>query len=432
MRRRTNVMIALGWICACAWIGVATGEERTSKEGTRIEGPPKIEHLAWSPCGFMFLDGPAVEAMTPERPGTGLSDDAGNVFWGTRCLDRKTGMITTLTDDYWQTDFGLDEGPASAFSTYEPYHVHDPVFCRFVSGRPLEEGDRGALWFGDFAAGQVRKLYRNPDKDNRWWFRRVAGGGQKKPPATKGSTIPALEADLRGPMTIQVMPDDRLIVYSQGSFYEYRDDNLVCLLGFDDYRANGPNNKTEQAPGITKLGVLAGDGTFYLGTYFGGGRLGVWRATADGTIAEIVRSRYNKLRDGHGLHSGFFCGPIFWAYVHNYRYIPDDILLLSAFDDNVMRRLRNSRVSTLCRDGEFRELGATRSSMKDALPWFRWHRGDTGPAPGPDNTCVAVLTGVSKIPAFLVTNIDYGRPVTGPQLPIPEDAPEPGKKKNKK
>ena len=46
--------------------------------------------------------------------------------------------------------------------------------------------------------------------------------------------------------------------------------------------------------------------------------------------------------------------------------------------------------------------------------------------------CLLLLPAGRNGPAFLVTNIDYGRPVTGPQLPIPEDAPEPDKKKNKK
>jgi hypothetical protein len=364
----------------------------------------------------MHLDGPRLEAMTPGRPGAGLSDEAGNVFFGLRVLNNETGVITTIGDDYWQTNFKLAEGPLSAFYSYEPYQVDGATFCRFVYGTPLEEGDekgeKGGIYFADFWDGEVKKVFRNPEKDNRWWFKLVAGGGKGAPPQRKGESIPALEADLHGVMMLQVMPDDRLIVFRAGAFYELRDDKLVCLLGGDDHKSGKP-----------LLGVMGGDGVFYLGYYYGGLKgvaADILRVLPDGTVEPYVHGRFGGHRDGDGMHTGYFCGPHFWAYMHNYKFLPKDTLFLCAHDDAYLRRARNGRVSTLCRGGEWREM-IREDAKKAGLHWFRWLRGNQCPAPGPNGTSVTPMVAISRYIMFRVSGIDYDKPVIGPQVEIPPE-----------
>ena len=109
--------------------------------------------------------------------------------------------------------------------------------------------------------------------------------------------------------------------------------------------------------------------------------------------------------------------------MHNYKFIPKDTLFLCAHDDAYLRRARNGRVSTLCKDGEWRELVRERAK-KEALHWFRWLRGNMCPAPGPNGTSVTPMVSISRYLTFRVKGIDYGKPVIGPQLPIPPQSPD--------
>jgi hypothetical protein len=174
------------------------------------------------------------------------------------------------------------------------------------------------------------------------------------------------------------------------------------------------------------LGVLGADGTFYLGTYFGSGYGGktpaVWRIKADGKIEPYAQGKYGSGRDGPGLETGYFCGPHFWASMHNYKYLAPDCLILTAHDDAWFRRLRDGRVATLCPDGEWRELA---NVGKDGLRWFRsW-------CPGPNGTATVVNDQVSKTLTWLVSGIDYARPTTGPLLGASGEAPSEPKKKGR-
>jgi hypothetical protein len=215
------------------------------------------------------------------------------------------------------------------------------------------------------------------------------------------------------------MPDGRLIVFGGGGFHESKDGNLVCLLGFDDYKDKGPRTGRGE-PEVPSQGVLSADGVFYLGTYFSGSGFSskapaVWRVGADGKIEPYVQNRGKG--DGPGLWTGYFCGPHLWPSMHNYKYIPADCIFLMAHDDAWARRVRNGRVATLCPDGEWRELDAYGKGLRR----FRWW------APGPNGTATAVDDTVSKFITFRVSGTDYGKAVVGPPFEPPQVEPDKGK-----
>jgi hypothetical protein len=157
------------------------------------------------------------------------------------------------------------------------------------------------------------------------------------------------------------------------------------------------------------LGVMGGDGTFYLCTYFGAGYGGkapaVWRVKGDGKIEPYLHSRSNIGRDGPGLETGYFCGPHIWMERNDPRLIPPDCLYISTHDDSWLRRARDGRVSTLCYDGEWRELPRCQT---DGVRWFRNF------SPGPGGT--AIVSAHNKVIKCLVSGIDYGKPVIGPLI----------------
>lgn len=411
-------------VCAAGWVllVVMLGNAGTPAAGGTAATGPTVEHFAWSPAGTLYLDGPALQALSPVRSGCGVSDDAGNVWLGTnslgpypgpRCILRGSGQVwLAFGDDYWNTDFGLEEGPGSAFCNQgQAEGFEQSSVTAFVFGSPLEGGDKGCFYFTD--GRTVKKVWKNPDKGGRWWFKVIVASKGKHSPRSKGQSLPALEAGF-SIKCLQVMPDGRLIVFGEGGFYEYRQGTLVCLLGFDDYKDKGPRS-AKGGPEMPTQGILGGDGVFYVGTYFSGsGYSGrgpaVWRISSDAKQVEPYVQNRGK-GDGAGMTTGYFCGPHIWSSMHNYRYIPPDCIFLMAHDDAWIRRVRNGRVSTLCADGEWREL----DDYKKGLRNFRWW------APGPGGTATAVADTVSKFLVFRVSGIDYGKPVSGPLLDLPTD-----------
>ena len=156
-----------------------------------------------------------------------------------------------------------------------------PSVSSFVCGSPLHGGDKGCLYFSD--SRQVKKVWKNQEKGGRWWFRTIISTDGKAIARTRRQTIPALQVGF-AIRSVQVMPDGRLIVFGDGGFYEYREGQLVCLLGFDDYKRNGPRTQRGE-PEIPTQGIMGADGVFYVGTYFSGSGYGgknpaIWRVSA--------------------------------------------------------------------------------------------------------------------------------------------------------
>jgi hypothetical protein len=449
VNRRTAVcgivrllFLAVSGSALAACVAAARAEEESGGFG--------VKHLAFSYTGHMYLDGPALQAACPYgRPGAGRSDDDGNVWFGLgggatvgiggRCLVKETGLIRSFFgNDYWPTGFPVDEGPSSAVpcmvfsSGYNPYKEME-----FVWGAPHQGGDKGFVILSD--GNVVRKVFRNPEKGNRWWFKRIIGGGSKPLPTSKGGTVPALGAKVRGTINeIQVMPGGRIIMYTDGSFYELKGEDLVCLLGWDDYKDGGlPSDRNKRVTPPSKA-VLGGDGTFYVGTYFGTGYGGktpaVWRIVGGNTAEPVAWAVENLHVDGPGMASGGHCGHHIWARHHNYAYLPEDFLIIMAHDDHTMRRLYKGRVSSLCADGKWREWHR-RNVKRGTIPYAGWFHTW---APGPNGTATgsSKAKGHSSMLTFIVTGVPYDAPTTGPLLdskprPWPPEGDADGKKEAK-
>jgi hypothetical protein len=404
-------------------------------------GALKPEHFAFSHASHFYLDGPKLEASCPRGPaGIGLIDDGGNVWFGEgggfisnngiaggRCAIAETGMIRPFFgDDYWCSVFPVDEGPGSA--AYVTDLSGGPMESWFVFGSPLEGGDKGYLLFSDGSV--VIKLWKNPEKGNRWWFKKIICGGNKALPAAKGGTIGAREA--KGVINnLQVMPDGRVIVFADGGFYEYKDGNLVCLLGYDDYAKLDVIPKKGGKTDIPGMGVLGGDGTFYMGTYFGTGYASktpsIYRIVPGGKLEPYALTVIGKHLDGAAMQSGGLCGYQIYAWMHNYRYLAADCVYPLCWDEQRIRRFRDGRISTLCEDGEWREL--------PKIPRYSW-RWAYSFAPGPNG--MATIYGSGDNPGhtievtFALRGIDWGKPTVGPKLEAPKlEAPK-GKDANVK
>jgi hypothetical protein len=178
-------------------------------------------------------------------------------------------------------------------------------------------------------------------------------------------------------------------------------------MGYNDYAANIPlSGKMTKAPRPASLGVMGGDGTFYIGHYFSANVARVDRILPDGQVEIYMEDHYNRCQDGPGTDMGMFCGPHIWTSMNNYHHIPADTLVLQSHDDSYMRRARNGRVASLCKDGQWREVN--RKDLSMILPGFRnWN-------PGPDGTAITMNDRICKGLTFRVTGIDYDKAVIGP------------------
>jgi hypothetical protein len=241
----------------------------------------------------------------------------------------------------------------------------------------------------------------------------VAGGGGKGLPAVRGQSVPAMEAGMRIFMA-QTIPNDRIVLFANGGFYEFKDGNLTCLLAASDYKDAAA--KYKGAPTEATLGLMGGDGTFYVGFYYGAGKL-IVRISADGGKAEpYVQDTTNSRKDGPAMKSGFFCGPHLVTNRSDCRFIAPDIVIPSTHDDSDCRRVKDGRVSTLCMDGEWREVvgkGSNRPGPQDPAWWFRAF------SAGPDGTVFTYGADMKNNASWSilnrVTGIDWGKPTVGPK-----------------
>jgi len=379
-------------------------------------GPPKKELFAFV-NQYEYLDGPRLEAMTGRAPKISW-DEKGNLYFfpsywygAIRCI-RTDGRIVPITgNDYWTLTLPLEEGPASTLGNptgIRGFSYGIGTGCLAVQGAPIEGEEAGCVYVSHVHDGVVR-VFRNKAKENRWWFERVAGGGKGGIPSKRGQSVAAKDVKLGQVGNLQVGRDGKLWIFVKGTFLQYENGKLTCLLGIEDYGAKGPKRKGQ--PEAPAQGYIDGDGFFYMGTYFSGSGYGgkapaIWRVSPDGAKVEPLAHSHGSTRDGDAMkEAAWHCGPHFNFGRNDGRYQPPGILFTSCHDEAALRRIMGGRVSTLCKDGEWREIKG--KGKKEAYVWFQtWQ-------PGPDGASYEVDSGGdwrNDCRLYRITNIDYAKP----------------------
>jgi len=391
-----------------AGVAISTGGGQGPEPLASPGDPPKLEHFAVC-ADREYLDGPRLEAMNQSHK-LAACDEKGNLFFvsaiangALRVARADNGMVETVTsDDRWGTDLGLAEGPASAM----------PDLAGFVGcgsgggwirpvGDPIAGEENGHIYIGAMGESPY-KLYRNAEKGNRWWFRRIGGTGKETPPATVGQSAPLDRINLAG---VRMTGQADLMVW-RGNLYRFEEEKnrLTCLLTIADYEKVAGRG----SPGRSGGGIdISEDGWFYV-MHFKGNAL--YRVSADRKKGEhVVQATKQPIgnQDGPGLKTRYHCGPYeFQLHKH--------FVFLKSIDSNSVRRFdgKNGRVSTLCTDGEFRERGPQQKRI-EAIRGKGWLLGQADgasyiyiPYPGEER---AGLCGIWRFGP-----IDPCRPTTGP------------------
>ncbi len=370
---RWSAMVVM--LTLLALIGL-TGQAVLSQEKSRFT----VEHFALAGASG-YLDGPRREAMSSIHR-QGVCDAQGNLYildwFGTslRCARVDGMMVTIVGDNLYGGDLDLDEGPASCLPALDSpgQSFGSTVRTVEVRGMPWEGGNKGAIYVlggrRSGNAGKMYKIWRNSDKGNRWWFRRVAGGGNKKPADQEGFSLAGREAafstDLR--FTADLGGAVPIHLYDRGSGNVFRYDDragtVTCVLAYASYK-----DKLQHPEAGIKLGppeevVIADDGTAYVSWYRGTKYYAcIYRVPPDRRKAELFV--YNprpadggSARDGLALKTYWFGGPQMNGYQ------PADLIFAGAVDDRWLRRVKDGRVSTLCPDGEWREFATRGDALK--------------------------------------------------------------------
>jgi hypothetical protein len=393
------------------------GPMKTSAPPAR-GGPLTKDYFAFVLPGG-YLNGPRREAMDHRGGFNPAEADAkGNiygvgVYGGTlvRCI-RADGQVETITgDDFTMADFKLDEGPASALGTPPEgftFGLAAPTLL-MVEGAPADGEGKGHLLLA--MKNQVFKIWKNAEKGNRWWFKRIIGGGKAKLPEARGQSVAALDAgfQLYG---VQWDKDHKLILFTEGWAYKYDGDKLTCILSYNDYKDKALKSPKSGRPVAPRQFFLAADGSVYLGYYFcsdeayRGQVPGIWRLSPDGSKAEPFAKNSGRSKgkyDGDALtEAAFYCGPHFGG---NSIFNPPEIFLTAAHDEATIRRIKDGRTSRLCWDGEWREVPS--EGGKQMIYIIGLTRG------GPDTMFGAGATGIGRsndYRMYLIKGIDFSKP----------------------
>ena len=369
---------------------------------------------------YEYLDGPRLEAMGGKSSNLAW-DDKGNMYFfssfgygAIRCC-RTDGRIVTISgNDYWNPTEYLPEGPASSLGAPtggRGYHYSYATGDIAVQGIPEDGEDKGCIYVSGGIKGFVR-VFRNKAKGNRWWFERIAGAGKAKAPTKRGQSVVAKDVALGRVHYLQFDLDEKLWLFAKGAFFHYKDGELTCILGPDDYLGKGGPGPEKPC----KEGYMGGDGSFYLGTYLTGEGYGatgtaVYRVTIspDEVIKVVPYARAQKrgvVLDGDAMtEASWHCGPHFAPGWNATRYQPANVLIVSANDEAALRRIVDGRTSTLCNDGEWRELVGKRT--KTAPLWFHGWR------IGPNSTGYQFYSGgdwAGECRLYRITGFDLSKP----------------------
>ncbi len=349
-----------GYLAPCVlFFGLGTAlhnadgqSERPQKAASRAE-MPRYEHFAFCSAEG-YLDGPSRQAMTAtiEFARLGSADDEGNLFFtpqdGAIRVARINGFVETVAGaDYYQKNLLQDEGPAAVLRV--PYEAGVKAI-----GSPLKDTPEGrpAGYLLTSAGGRVWRVWRNPEKGGRWWAKAV---GQTRFPGN-----PSIH-------TRRSRGKTEVIFYHDGNawLWDEQKDEVRQILAAKDYMGHpvwktiNPGRPVTSPP--RRIAPL-NDGSFFLALYQESYPVGavVW-VSADGREAKLLcknaRGDVDKAWDGDTLtEAAFFGGPLLVAVVE------PDIAPLTAVDDAMLRRFKDGRVSTLCKDGQWREFPTKRAS----------------------------------------------------------------------
>lgn len=322
-----------------------------------------------------YLDGPRLEAMLPYHR-VGQCDVDGNLyliplmgFGSLRCARVDGRMQTIAGDNVWGTDLELDEGPAACLPNLlgdSSFGSAGPPLC--VRGRPLEGGEKGSIYVvaADTAAsgrGIVYRIWKNGEQRGRWWFRRVAGGGTKPPPSEQGAEAPGRDVWLNRPrFTMDAGGSEKTYIVSEGNVWllDDRSGAITCVLARRDYRDRVKHWRKGAKLGPPDEVVIADDGTAYLNWYKGSYPNGmIYRVSADRRQVKLVvfNAQDKNKEDGPGVQTYWFGGPQMNGYQ------PPDLIFAGAVDDRRIRRLKDGRIASLCRDGKWREIHPRRDEL---------------------------------------------------------------------
>jgi hypothetical protein len=334
--------------------------------GAPAGSAPKWEHYAFA-SSVENLDGPNLEALGTGHGALPTTDSEGNVYFilkystcRIRCL-RADGWTETIAgDDRWPGVSGLAEGPAAYF----PNRWMGPSAgnsCRpgallTVYGLPLKGEEYGRIYF-HWQGTAPYKIFRNKGQNGRWWFKRLGTPGKPKPPTTVGQTVKLEDVDLTGAKVRSGM------IAWQGNVYTFDEPKgeMTCSFTLADYEPKVLEmlGRVGRPVGEPEHYIRTDDGYVYLlyywKTYDVQGQ--VFRMSPDRKKFErIISDATQRLKgqrlssnfDGNGLLTTWHCGPADITFSGN-------TLLTYSIDSTIVRRWVNGRVSSLCRDGEWRE-----------------------------------------------------------------------------
>jgi hypothetical protein len=326
---------------------------------------PKREHFAFA-SDIDYLDGPRLEALGSGKGSLPTNDPDGNlylVYKYSTCrirVVRADGRVETIAgDDRWPGSVKLDEGPAAyfpnRFASPQAGDYSKPGAIITVSGYPLKGEDEGCIYFY-WPGSPPYRIFRNEEKDDRWWFERMGKPGGAKPPAAAKATAKIEETDLT---------DARIgngYIAWNGNVYSFDAEKgeMTCLFTLDSYAAKVQElaGRRGRRVGVPEHIERTDDGTFYLSYFWKTYPAGhVFKVSADGTALEHVVADISHLikgsgiganRDGLGLKTTWHCGPADITATGN-------VVFLHSIDSVAVRRLAGGRMSTLCYDGKWRE-----------------------------------------------------------------------------
>jgi hypothetical protein len=357
-----NWVWILSAFCAVAGLAQETAQVKPGTEKTA----PKREHFVFA-SDIEYLDGANLEALGSGKGGLPTTDSEGNMYlvckYSTcriRCI-RADGRVETIAgDDRWPGNLNLQEGPAA----YMPNRFNGPRAGDYsipgalltIYGLPLKGEEHGRIYF-HWDGGAPYRIFKNKEKGDRWWFRQIGAPGKAKPPTTVGQSAKLDELDLTDARIA-----DGLLAW-QGNIYKFNEPKgeITCEFTLADYESKAKEllGRTDKKLGPPEHYVRTEDGSVYLCYFWNTYPLGeIFRMSPDRKQFEhIVSDASQKLkgtgvgagRNGPGLTTTCHCGPADISFSGN-------ILFLHSIDSSVVRRWVGGRTSSLCFDGEWREI----------------------------------------------------------------------------
>jgi hypothetical protein len=320
------------------------------------------------------------------------------------------GRVITITgNEYYLPDYNLTEGPASALATLGPriYIFAAPLVSFMIQGVPVKGEGHGAI-YAHTMKDEIVKIWKRAD-NGRWWFKRVIGGGGSVAPASHGGVIAGLS--LNKAKSVMSGPHRSVMVFANSGLFQFDTGTgqLTCLCGQDDYSTVG---RALISPSLSVLSFpneayVDSVGAFYFNWYSAsvGGTVRVTPGLDSITL--FCKDNGDEI-DGPVETAGFFCGPQVRSHRNMCMFMPAGLMTNGSQDENVLRRVYNKRISTLCLDGEWREFaGSSEAPNHNGCKWFY-----LDVTPGPSNTAFTayMYTGLTwDLRFYKVTGVDLGK-----------------------